>query len=163
MDIFIAERCAVKVAVHERFDRVNDEIDAFDGCIDDAEFFDGARKDGAEKLAIEILDDLLFAAQCLYIRDIIANGCIEALEGVRVDIFLESVRVEKIDHGLHRARNGVVFGKMIILEERVKDGTRNDVLGEEFDTIVALKGIVDISMEAAHKAFKLCASVSISF
>ena len=59
--------------------------------------------------------------------------------------------IEQVEHLLHRARDGVTGGKLVVLEEGLEHGARDDVLREHFDGILFRKSGIDVAVQTPHE------------
>ena len=59
--------------------------------------------------------------------------------------------IEQVEHLLHRARDGVTGGKLVVLEEGLEHGARDDVLREHFDGVLLGEPGVDVAVQTAHE------------
>ena len=133
-------------------DAVQDEVDDLDGRVDDAELADGLRQGGLEEVVVELDDDALAAFGVFDAFAAHAHGVVEFLEALQV--FFEAVVVEQREDLLHGAGDGVVLGKGIIREQRLEDGTRDDVLREHLDGVVFGDVGVDVAVQAVHEGLE---------
>ena len=90
---------------------------------------------------------------CLGFADVAdrsANIIVKLLEFL-VFLLGPGLVVEQVEHLLHRARDGVAGGELVVLEEGLENGTRDDMLRKHLDSILLRKSGIDVTAQAPHE------------
>jgi len=82
----------------------------------------------------------------------VADTVVEALEALR--FLLQMLTIQDVEHALEGTANWVVGREAVALEERIEDGTGNEMLRQHLDCLVRGDGIVQIIPDLGEKAVK---------
>ena len=132
---------------------VEDEVDDFDGGVDDAEGFGLFAEAQPEELFVELGDDLLFAVGG---GDLGGADPHRGVEPFELDGFgFQAGAVEGVDHGLHDAGDRVVGGEVVLGEQGVEDGFGDQMLGQHADRVLTADGVVEVVAQALDELLEL--------
>ena len=149
VDVLVGERPS-ELPLENVTYRADDEVYNLNGCIDDTQFIDRAGRGHLEEFVVQLDDDTLTAFGLVDIADRVADIFVELLEFLVLLLGLGLV-VEQVEHLLHRARDGVVGGKLVIFKQGLEHGARDDVLREHLDGVLLGEPGVDVAVQTPHE------------
>ena len=133
---------------------MNNEVNALNRRIYNAEFFDSQGESTFEELLIEVLDDGLLALQVVNVPDVDTDGVIERLQfgGVLIEA---SYICQQLDHAVHGAADCVVVYKVVIFEQRVENWLRDKVLSQHFNGLSFIDGGIEVILQSLDEDSEL--------
>ena len=149
VDVLVGERPS-EFPLEDVTHRTDDEVDHLDRRVDDAQFLDRAGRGHLEELVVQLDDDALPGIGLVDVADRGADIFVKLLEFLVLLLGLGLV-VEQVEHLLHRARDGVAGGKLVVLEEGLEHRARDDVLREHLDGVLLRKSGVDVAVQTPHE------------
>ena len=133
---------------------MNNEVNALNRRIYNAEFFDGQGESTFEELLIEVLDDGLLALQVVNVSDVDTDGVIEGLQFGCV--LIEATYIsQQLDHAVHGAADGVVVYKVVIFEQRIEYWLRDKVLSQHFNGLSFIDGGIEVVLQSLDEDSEL--------
>ena len=146
VDAFAAEAAAELLAQHA-VGAMQDEIDDFDRRIDDAQAVGFLAQGDGEEFLVKLHQHALPGCAVVEALGAAAHAFVEALEVAR--FVLQAGLLEIAAQGVERPRHRVVSGEVVMLEQRLEDGPREDVLGDHGHGLMPAYGVVDGNRELA--------------
>ncbi len=149
MHALAAQRLA-ELGLQNVVDAVDDEIHHLYRGVDNAEALGHFRESVAEKLVVQFHHDFLFA---FGIGDAFGAQLHTGIELFQcVGFFVQPVFLQHIQHALYGQRHGVVLGKTVAFEQRIKHGFGDQVLGQHFNDFAVADAVVQVVTQFMGKA-----------
>ena len=107
-------QAAAELVLQYVFHAADNKIHYFYGGVNDAEAFGHAREGVAEEFVVQFHHDFLLAFGGFNAAGAQMHGIVKRLQGVA--LFVQVFGLQQIQHFLHGAAHGVVFGKAVLIE-----------------------------------------------
>ena len=132
---------------------MDNEIDTFYRCVDNAQLINRLWESALEELFVERLDDGLLAFQVVYLSHILAHVLVKILECRCFLVHL--LAFQHVQHALHTLAHGVVGGEMVFLKQRFEHRPYNHVLRQHLNGLLCRNRGVEVLLQHMQEGFKL--------